>query len=126
MIDGVRASRTIGVILRDLELYGELMNGALELGVNSISGTQLDTSDRDALEIQALELAMVHAREEAGRVANGFGVRSGAVLDVRVGAASARPQMAMRTMESSAGDDFSAGQILIQRDVQATFAIESR
>jgi len=126
VIDGVRASRTIAVILRDLELYGELMNGALELGVNSISGTQLDTSNREALEIQALELAMVHAREEAGRVANGFGVRSGAVLDVRVGAHSVRPQMAMRAMESSAGDDFSAGQILIQRDVQATFAIESR
>jgi hypothetical protein len=31
----------------------------------------------------------------------------------------------MRAMESSAGTDFSAGQIIVQRDLQATFAIES-
>jgi uncharacterized protein YggE len=125
VIDGVRASRTIAVVLRDLENYGELLNGSLELGVNSISGTQLDTSKRDELEIQALDLAMANAREEAKRVAQGFGVRSGSVLDVQVGSRSVRPQLAMRAMESSAGDDFSAGQIMIQRDVQATFAIES-
>ncbi|MFP6814871.1 MAG: SIMPL domain-containing protein [Pseudomonadales bacterium] len=125
VIDGVRASRTITVVLRDLEVYGELMNGALKLGVNSISGTQLDTSEREMLEKQALELAMANAREEAQRVAVGFGVRAGTLLDVHVGAQFARPQRAMRAMESSAGTDFSAGQIIVQRDLQATFAIES-
>jgi uncharacterized protein YggE len=125
VIDGVRASRTITVVLRDLEVYGELMNGALKLGVNSISGTQLDTSEREMLEKQALELAMANAREEARRVAVGFGVRAGTLLDVHVGAQFARPQRAMRAMESSAGTDFSAGQIIVQRDLQATFAIES-
>ena len=124
-IDGVRASRTISVILRDLDGYGELLNGSLELGVNSISGTTLDTSKREELEKQALELAMTHAREEAQRVAKGFGVRSGSLLDVHVDTGSVRPQQVMRAMESSSGNDFSAGQITIQRDVQATFAIES-
>lgn len=125
VIDGVRASRTITVVLRDLERYGELMNAALELGVNSISGTALDTSEREDLEKQALDLAMVNAREEALRVAAGFGVRAGSLLDVHVGARFVRPQPSMRAMESSAGTDFSAGQIVVQRDVQATFAIES-
>jgi uncharacterized protein YggE len=125
VLDGVSASRTISIILRDLGGYGELMNGSLKLGVNSISGTQLDTSKRQALERQALDLAMVDARQQAERVAAGFGVVSGILLDVHVGAQSPRPQMAMRAMESSAGGDFSAGQIMIQRDVQATFAIDS-
>ncbi|MCZ6711846.1 MAG: SIMPL domain-containing protein [Gammaproteobacteria bacterium] len=125
IVDGVRASRTIAVVLRDLEHYGELMNGALKLGVNTIGGTQLDTSEREMLEKQALELAMVNAREEARRVAVGFGVRAGTLLDVHVGTQFARPQLAMRAMESSAGADFSAGQIIVQRDLQATFAIES-
>ncbi len=125
VIDGVRASRTITVVLRDLERYGELMNAALELGVNSISGTALDTSEREDLEKQALDLAMVNAREEAQRVAAGFGVRAGSLLDVHVGARFVPPQPSMRAMESSAATDFSAGQIVVQRDVQATFAIES-
>ena len=126
VIDGVRASRTIAVVLRDLEHYGDLMNGALKLGVNSISATQLDTSEREMLEKQALELAMADAREEAQRVAVGFGVRAGTLLDVHVGAQFARPQLAMRAMESSTATDFSAGQIIVQRDLQATFAIETR
>ena len=125
VIDGVRASRTISIVLRDLERYGDLMNAALTLGVNSISGTQLDTSKREDLEHQALDLAMANAREEARRVAAGFGVRSGTVLDVHVGTQSIRPQMAMRLESSAGGGDFSAGQIEVQRTVQATFAIES-
>lgn len=125
VIDGVRASRTISIVLHDLDRYGALMNGSLKIGVNSISGTQLDSSIREDLERQALELAMTNAKEQAGRVARGFGVRSGTLLDVRVGAQSVRPQMALRAMESSAGDDFSAGQITVQSNVQASFAIEA-
>ena len=125
VIDGVRASRTISVVLRNLDGYGDLLNGSLQLGVNTVSGTQLDSSERDTLEKRALELAMANARDEAQRVAAGFGVRAGMLLDVQVGAQSFRPQLALRAMESSAGDDFSAGQITITRDVQATFAIES-
>lgn len=126
VIDGVQASRTIAVVLRNLDRYGELMNGALELGVNSVSGTQLDTSRREELEKQALELAMLNAREEAQRVAAGFGVRTGLVLDVNVGARFVQPKLALRAMEMSTGDDFSAGLITIEREVQATFAIESQ
>jgi len=126
VIDGVQASRTIAITLRDLERYGELMNGALELGVNSISGTQLDTSKRGDLEKQALELAMADAREAAGRVAAGFGVRAGRALDVSVGVPYIQPKLAMRALEMTAGDDFSAGLITIERDVQATFAIEAQ
>lgn len=125
VIDGVRASRTISIVLRDLDRYGALMNGSLKIGVNSISGTQLDSSERENLERQALELAMTNARRQAEHVAQGFGVRSGALLDVQVGAQSVRPQMALRAMESSAGDDFSAGQITVQSSLQATFAIEA-
>ena len=71
VIDGVTASRTIAVVLRDLDRYGQLMNGALELGVNSVSGTELDTSERQAREEEALALAMGDARTAAdvGRLA---------------------------------------------------------
>jgi uncharacterized protein YggE len=126
VIDGVTASRTIAVVLRDLDHYGRLMNGALEVGVNSVSGTQLDSSDRAAKEEQALERAMQDARAAAARVADGFGVSVGRLLDVHVGQPPVQPMRGVMMEAAVAGDDFSPGQLVISRQLQATFAIESR
>jgi uncharacterized protein YggE len=126
VIDGVTASRTIAVVLRDLDRYGDLMNGALELGVNSVSGTQLDTSKRAAQEEQALELAMRDAQAAAGRIADGFGVAVGRLLNVHVGQPPVQPMRGVMMEAAVAGDDFSPGQLVISRQLQATFAIESR
>jgi uncharacterized protein YggE len=126
VIDGVTASRTIAVVLRDLDRYGDLMNGALELGVNSVSGTQLDTSKRAAQEEQALELAMRDAQAAAGRIADGFGVAVGRLLNVHVGQPPVQPRRGVMMEAAVAGDDFSPGQLVISRQLQATFAIESR
>jgi uncharacterized protein YggE len=126
VIDGVTASRTIAVVLRDLDRYGQLMNGALEVGVNSVSGTQLDSSDRAAEEEQALERAMQDARAAAARVADGFGVSVGRLLDVHVGQPPVQPMRGVMMEAAAAGDDFSPGQLVISRQLQATFAIETR
>ncbi len=126
VIDGVTASRTIALVLRDLDRYGELMNGALELGVNSVSGTQLDTSERAAREEEALQRAMQDARAAAARIADGFGVSVGRLLDVHVGQPPIQPMRGMMMEAAVAGDDFSPGQLVISRELQATFAIETR
>ncbi len=57
-IDGVIASRGISIVLRDLERIGELINSALEMGINDVGGVQLDSSKRDKLEREALDLAI--------------------------------------------------------------------
>lgn len=126
VIDGVTASRTITVVLRDLDRYGQLLNGALELGVNSVSGTELDTSERAAREEEALEEAMRDARAAAGRIADGFGIAVGRLLDVHVGQPPIRPMRGVMMEAAAAGDDFSPGQLVITRQLQATFAIETR
>lgn len=123
-MDGVTANRSIQVVLRDLDAVGELMDQALGLGVNSIGGVTLDVSNRVDLEQQALTLAIDDAKAEAARIAQEFGVRVAGVLNVHVGRHSVQPQMARTLrMESDAGESFSPGQILIRRDVQATFGI---
>ena len=125
VVEGLIATRTVAVTLRDLDLFSELMNGSLEVGINNLDPIRLDTSDRDSLENKALELAMADAAEEAARVSAGFSVGLGRVTNVIVGGHSPRPQAAAREMRMAADSgDFSPGLIRIERSVQATFAIQ--
>jgi len=124
-VNGMQGSRTISVTLRKLDNYGDFMNAALELGINSISGVQLDTSRREKLEDQALDAAIADARKRAAHVAKEFGVKLGPVRDVHVQAGHVEPRLMSRSMAAdSSGGDFSGGEIDIRRDVQATFEIK--
>jgi uncharacterized protein YggE len=127
VIDGLTATRTISVTLRDLGSFGDLMTESLEAGVNNVEPIQLDSSARDELEDEALALAMADATRLADEIAGGFGVSRGPVSDVRVGM-SPRPMataaMAMRA-EADAGVPFSPGVIRIERYLEATFSIEN-
>ena len=123
--DGVVASRSLSLVVRDLEIYIDLMNQALALGANNVDPIQLDSSERERLENEALTLAMEDAKAEAARVAAGFGVELGTVTQVQVGAHSPRPE-AMRAMSyADSAPAFSAGVIRIHRSLNATFAIRS-
>lgn len=123
-VNGMQGSRTISVTLRSLDNYGDFMNAALELGINSISGVQLDTSKRETLEDKALDAAIADARKRAAHVAKQFDVELGPVRDVRVQAGHVEPRLMSRSMAAdSSGGDFSGGEIDIRRDVQATFGI---
>ena len=129
VVEGLIASRTVSVTLRDLDRFGELLNQSLAVGVNNLDPIRLETSERDALENQALDLAMQDAAQEAARVAAGFSVALGPVTDVQVGAHSARPtEAAAMSMALRADSEmpFSPGVIRIERFVQATFAILDR
>lgn len=123
-MDGVTANRSISITLRKIDEIGTLMNDALELGINSVGGVQLDVSNRVELEQQALTLAIEDAKAEAARIAQEFGVRVAGVLNVHAGRHSVQPRpMARMAMEADAGESFSPGQIVITREVQATFGI---
>jgi uncharacterized protein len=123
-VDGIIAVRTIEVTLRDLAQIGELINGALERGVNGVSGVQLDAQNRIELERQALDLAIDDAVREARQVARRFEVGVGPLLHAATSQHHVRPLMmeaaAMRTV---AKDSFEPGELTIRREVQATFDI---
>ena len=126
VVDGVIATQTILITLRDLDLFGRLLNRSLAEGVNNVDPIRLDTSRRVELENQALEVAMKDAREEAARVALGLDLRLGQALNVQVVSHSPRPQMALMEMRSAGNSDtFNPGLIRVERTVQVTFAIDS-
>ena len=113
------------VILEDLGDVTRLINAALERGINGVGGIALDLSNRDELERQALDLAVDDARDEAARVARRFGVTLGPVLDVHVDRHEVRPVMmeAMAMKAADSGPDFSPGETVVRRNVQATFGV---
>ncbi len=123
-VDGVIASRTVTIVVRDLATLPGLIDRSLEFGANSIGGVQLDYADRVGAERQALELALSDAQREAAAVAKHLGVRLGDVLDVHVDGHTARPEARMRSMaHDSAGGSLSAGEINVSRTIRASFAI---
>ena len=123
--DGMVASRSLTLVVRNLDGYIDLMNRALALGANNVEPIQLDTSERLQLENEALSLAMEDAKAEAARVAAGFGVELGPVTHVLVGGHSPRPEAARAMSYADAAPAFSAGLIRIHRSLNATFAIRS-
>jgi hypothetical protein len=126
VVDGVIATQTILITLRNLDLFGRLLNRSLEEGVNNVDPIRLDTSRRVELENQALEVAMKDAREEAARIALGLDLRLGQALNVQVVSHSPRPQMALMEMRSAGNSaTFNPGLIRVERNVQVTFAIDS-
>lgn len=124
-VDGLTATRSIQVVLKDLADIGDLINGALERGVNGIAGIHLDLSNRAELERKALDLAIDDAKDEALRVARRFGVTLGELLDAAVDQHQVRPLMmeAMTARTADSGTDFSPGEISIRRSVRSTFAL---
>lgn len=123
-IDGVIASRSIQIVLRDLTQIGDFMNASLEVGINDIGGVQLDTSRRIELEAEALELAIADSIAMANKVAKAYGVAVLGVQDVRVSGNHAVEPRLMRSMKMADSDEsFSPGEMAINRSVEASFAI---
>jgi hypothetical protein len=126
VVSGVIASRTVTITVRRLADFPKLLQQSLELGVNNVDPIALDSSRRVELEAQALDLAMADAISRADQVAAGFSVRRGSVVDVRVSTHNVMPRMAMQEMRVGAADDaFAPGEIRIEQNVDATFAISS-
>ena len=124
VVEGLIATRSIDLTLRDLGRFPDLLSEALASGVNNVDPIRLDSASRSALEDQALSLAMEDAKAEAARVAAGFDVVLGPVTEVHAGAHSPRPEAVMRAAafaDTAAG--FSTGVIRIERSVSVTFSI---
>ncbi|MEZ5558695.1 MAG: SIMPL domain-containing protein [Pseudomonadales bacterium] len=125
VVDGVIASRSVQVTVRDLDRIAEVINGALAAGANGIGNVQLDLSKRTDLEREALNLAIDDARREAAQIAERFGVELGRLQSASSSAQQPVPvyKEAMMMRAAAADDSFSPGEMTVRREVQATFAI---
>lgn len=124
---GQHVMRGISLTLRDISRYGDLADGLFAAGVTRLDGVIPDTSQREALEQQALSLAVADARDRAAALARGADVTLGPVFSIaeQGGARGPRPIM-MAGMSREAGaspPEYLNGEIDIDADVQVYYLI---
>ena len=128
---GYFVSRSLVVDLRDLDKLGQLVEGAVDLGVNQVSDPALGLADQSGAEKEALKLAAEDARRNANVLAKTLGVKVGQVRSITatdMGYAPPRPTGGVRMMRAEAAQadgaaSYSAGQVQFSTRVNAQFDI---
>jgi len=72
-------SNQIRITVHDLDTTGNVLQVALEAGANTVGGVTFAVEDTTALQEQARNAAIANAQAKAEQLANGFGVKLGAL-----------------------------------------------
>ena len=126
---GYFVSRQIEIELRDLDKLGQLLEKAIDLGVNQLGDPRLDSSKRSALEREALAKAVADAKLNAEAVAKAAGARSGPPRTISASTGVVPPpvplmktqMMARAEAADSAAGTYQAGQMEFKGMVQVEY-----
>lgn len=112
---GYRASRNVTVTLEKLDLLNQLMDIALDSGIDQIGHIQFKVTDEDKYQRLAQQLAIADSKEKAARLATAYGATLGPIAQIQYqGAATHLPedQFRMQSMSRSAMQDEAPGKYL--------------
>lgn len=128
VFSGYFVQRQLEVELNDLDKLGELIEGAIDAGVNEVSPPQLDSSQRRELGRQALAAAASDARSNAQRIADTLGVKLGALRNIDAHSSQPRPpgpmmRMSAMAAEADSGASYTPGEISLDAQVNASFDV---
>jgi uncharacterized protein len=122
---GYYVSRQVEVELRDLEKLGQLLERAIDLGVNQVGDPRLDSSKRQELVREALAKAVVDARQNAEVVAKAAGARLGNARTIVANTEYTQPPMpmvrAMAMEAKSAGAPYQSGEMNFNATVNVQY-----
>lgn len=79
---GEKVSRSVTLVLRDLDQYSALVQALIDAGVTELDSVQLMFNDRNAIAREAMKIAIDDARKKAEVIALQFGVGVGEVYKV--------------------------------------------
>ena len=125
---GYLARNTVEARVDDLVRVGEILDLAVSSGATSISGIRFDLKAREAVEREALKLAVADARARAQAAAEGAGMTVSGVVRIEEQRASAPPPRPMM-MARQAADSLEAqppiapGELEIRAVVRLTSSI---
>ena len=124
-IESYQVSNQVTIRVRDLDKLGDLLDGLVKSGSNSVNGIQFGNSDQDERMDEARELAVADARRRAELYANAAGLRVGKVLSIsESGTATPRPMLRGAMMAEAAAVPIAAGENEIRAMVQIVFSLE--
>ena len=127
---GYHLTRSISVVVRDLDKIGDYLQRATDAGINNISNPQLESSKAEELQRQALAKAALDAQAKAKALAEALGVKLGTVHTIDAGTGVIRPpgpqprMMALAATAAPSGNEdmgFAAGEVKYSSTLTAEF-----
>lgn len=127
---GYIAERRIEVEVRDLDKLGELIEGAVKVGVNQVRSPVLDSTQRRETYRRALALAAEDARANATTLAAALDTGVGEVIAIDANGGHNQPPRPMMAMSADAAmaevapETYSAGDIRFEVRLTAVFELK--
>jgi len=127
--DGFEATRTVKVIIRDLDVLPDVVASVVEGGANQINNIQYGLDDKEAIELEVLALAVQRAKQKASVMAGELGWALGRAVQINeqgVSVPQPRVSMEMAAMSKDSGgnpDAFSAGELEVRASVTVVFSL---
>ena len=121
-----RVVNTVRITMDDTELVGAVIDTAFAAGATTVRNVQFGVSSTDEAELQALELAMQHARDKAQRIAEAQGARLGPALWVNEEYGGGLPRQEADMMlyaRAAEPTPIAAGDYTVSARVQVTFEL---
>ena len=124
---GYVARNTIEVRVDDFAKLGDVLDAAVGSGATNLHGLRFDVKRREALEREAMQLAVANAMGRAEALASGARRTIDRVLRIEestVGRGGEAPVMAMRMRAEDAGTPVAAGELEIRAQIRLTASIK--
>lgn len=127
---GYIARNSIEVRVDDIARVGEVLTSAVGSGATSVGGLRFDLKEREAVEREALRMAVANARARAEAAASGAGVRIERIIRIEDHRADAPPPMPMAAQRMAVAEQMSVanvpitpGNLTIRASVSLTVAV---
>jgi uncharacterized protein YggE len=120
----IDVSRKIIVPINDLSIYDRLLDKVVKIGVTEISPVQMSIKGSEALYMQALDNAIIDAKEKAQRIANQAGVKLGSLKYLKETSYGGHNRYSFASEALPSSFTSSAGQKAISAQVIAIFSLQ--
>jgi uncharacterized protein YggE len=119
-------SNQVNVTVRDSGKVGDVLDGAVSAGANSVYGVSFEVEDTSKLEASAREKAIADANARAASLAQLAGVSVGQVLTISEVVGGPGPLVLERAVALGAGGGtpIQPGEFEVNVSVQVTYAIQ--
>ncbi|WOT05637.1 oxidative stress defense protein [Shewanella youngdeokensis] len=125
---GYSANRRVSVTINNLTKLNDILDTALEQGINRINNIALSSSKVEQYQQQARQAAIKDAQQKASQLAQGFGEVLDGVWKIRyLDQRAVQPIMMRMNAESSHYDvskSYQQGQVTIQDRVEVTYRLK--
>lgn len=120
---GYTVRNNVRATVRDLDRFGAVLDGVVSSGANTLHGIRFDISERKALELKAMAMAVDDALDRARNIAQAAGVELGPILQINQAGTAPAPRQFLARAEASSVP-VAPGELTVGARVSIVFAIE--